>query len=87
MGGWLVLDKIDGVGSLRWDGQAEMEEELMGFSAEDLAVLYKVVRNLDRDVSRQKIRSEMAHQYAFIRSQQEEEWTQELEEEPASPRP
>lgn len=87
MGGWLVLDKIDGVGSLAWSGQGEMEEELMGFSAEDLAVLYKVVRNLDRDVSRQKIRTEMAHQYAFIRSQQEEEWAQELEEEPASPRP
>lgn len=87
MGGWLVLDKIDGVGSLGWDGQGAMEEELMGYSAEDLKTLYKVVRNLDHDVSRQKIRTEMAYQYAFIRSQQEEEWTQELEEAPASPRP
>lgn len=59
----------------------------MGYSAEDLKTLYKVVRNLDHDVSRQKIRTEMAYQYAFIRSQQEEEWTQELEEAPASPRP
>jgi len=86
-GGWLVLDRIDGVGKLGWDSQQAMEEELMGYSAEDLAVLYKVVRNLDRDVTRQRAGAELAHQYAFIRSQQEEEWAQELEEEPAAPRP
>lgn len=83
-GGWLVLSEVAGLGRLGWGSQAEMEEALKELDADELRKLYRVVRNLDRDVTPAKAAQEMAYQYAYIRNEQEEEWKAELEDAPAA---
>ncbi|KAF1702922.1 hypothetical protein [Pseudoxanthomonas kaohsiungensis] len=86
-GGWMVLAEIKELGKLQWSGQGEMEESLKELSADELKTLYKVVRNLDRDLTRARCAAEMAYQFAYIRDGEEEDWKRELAEEGASPRP
>ena len=76
-GGWLVLSEVAGLSNLGWDSQSEMEDALLAMDADDLTKLYRVVVNLDHDVTADKIKTEMAYQYALERSRREEEWLDE----------
>ncbi|OCG90022.1 hypothetical protein LMG667_03355 [Xanthomonas euvesicatoria] len=80
-GGHLVLSKVDGLPKLSWDNQHDMREALMELDRDELAKLYKAVRNLDTDLEPAKISAEMAYQMSFIRSTEEEEWKEMSEDE------
>ncbi len=82
-GGWLVLDEVAGIGKLAWSSQTEMEDALLALDASQLTKLYRVVVNLDHDLTTAKIDREMAYQYSFRRKQLEEEWQEEAEDMPA----
>jgi hypothetical protein len=80
-GGWLVLTEIEGIPSnkLQWSGQKDMENVLMTFSKEQLKKLYRLVRNVDHDITPNKITAEINYRYSSLRSSKEEEWSDEAE--------
>jgi len=78
-GGWLILTEFDGlkVNRLSWESMSEFEDWLQDLTDERLVHLYRLVNQLDYDLSKDRINEEMAYQYAFARENKEEEWAQE----------
>lgn len=84
-GGWLVLNKFPGVreGRLEWKSLHEFTDFLLELKDEDLVHLYRLVNQVDHDLTPAKVQEEMRYQYASIRQGMEETWAQEMEQAPA----
>lgn len=81
-GGWLTLESVKGISEkLAWEDLAEYENFLNSLLDEEMVSLYRVVANLDHDVTGPKINKEMAYQYSFQRANMEEIWKADLEDE------
>lgn len=72
-GGWLVLTGVKELGDkLAWEGQSDLKEWLKDLDDAAIVRLYKLIVQVDKDVSNPA--AEMAHRYAFRRSELEAEW-------------
>jgi hypothetical protein len=56
-----------------------VQEVLNNLDDDDLVKLYKVVKSLDHDITKQKLANEWAYQLNFMRNRMEEDWKLELE--------
>lgn len=77
--GSLVLRSVDGF-EIGFESYNDVQNVLQDLSEDDLVKLYKVVKSLDQDITKQKLANEWAHQLNFIRQDMEEEWNLELED-------
>lgn len=76
--GWLVLDKIEGLGAFSWKSASEMEAGLYELSRDDLFTLYRTVCTLDRNLSKSRLYDSVAHGYAFEREGLREDFDQDF---------
>lgn len=72
-GGWLVLDRIDGVGKLHFQSMNDLEEQLGDLDKNELKKLYVAITQLDHELQPHKIVKAMEYQYAYARSSWEDE--------------
>jgi hypothetical protein len=79
-GGWMILEDWPGPtpGTFRlcpmsWYDRDHYQQWLEELDEEDLTLLYKVIVQLDQDLSDDSCRKEIEYQYAFRREQWEEE--------------
>lgn len=86
-GGWLVLDKIDGLGPLTFSCKADFVETLKEMRADELCALYRTVRTLDHQLSWASIRADMSFHYASLREEEEKEWREVVKTCRACPNP
>jgi hypothetical protein len=77
-GGHLVLKTVEG-SEIKFNSYSNVQEVLNNLDDDDLVKLYKVVKSLDHDITKQKLANEWAYQLNFMRNRMEEDWKLELE--------
>lgn len=77
--GHLVMTGFKGLkgDAFSWSDSKEVEEFLQNMDDGDLVELYRVVNQVDEDLTKPKIHQEMAFQFAVLREGKEDEWATE----------
>lgn len=64
----------------RWDSRSELVNYLLGLEDHQIIKLYRLVAQLDHDITSEDIKKEMEYQYSIIRARFEDGWKRDLED-------
>lgn len=63
----------------RWDSRSELVNYLLGLEDHQIIKLYRLVAQLDHDITSEDIKAEMEYWYSTLRQDAEREWTEDME--------